>query len=646
MASSCGQKRKREPGKRCVVMFCDKTNADGTMKHVIASTHDEGTADDLGADSTLSSDPGEQSAPESAMPILVNKATQKSLRIQKPERRNKGAIQAAVDRSFGQLSKVLDDKLKLFATRFAKESSSAIKKVVNKSKQENFTCKRKGNQQQFEHCQQVLEKFDDALESLGSRSFNNLKRSLEEGSQLVAKRIKAIKLADKSEYGWLTVNEYLSDELASDTDDEKRIYRSEKRAEKKAKDKQRLKLKTRRPTNQTTPDRLSALAASSIQQPDLKSSGLVCNEEKFHWNPMQVGEWLGFIINTVAMQFQVPAKKLSKLKGLLDVAILDGYLSIRQLAKIAGSVISLTLAVGPICRLFTRQMYFTIESRSGGWDQVISLYPALVEELRFWLGNLDNFNGYAIRPPPLASTVIFTDASDVAFGGFSASLDDTAVRGMWTSEDATQSSTYRELKAIYYVLLSYAVQLKSRRVVVKTDNQELFGARSGIFQDPSLDALAPELVQLQLSSKADATISKYASSWCKWRTWANSKIDVPVLPAQPVHVALYLTELFQSAMDKGIGASVLEAATYAIRWRHQMAGFQQCPTDHSVVKSCLEGAKRRLGRPVQPKEPLSLDLVVKICDKYVGSSVLSDIRFLGALLIGYGGFLRVDEIQA
>ncbi|KAK3722578.1 hypothetical protein QZH41_019335 [Actinostola sp. cb2023] len=96
MASSCGQKRKREPGKRCVVMFCDKTNADGTMKHVIASTHDKGTADDLGADSTLSSDPGEQSAPESAMPILVNKATQKSLRIQKRERRSKD-IQVSTD---------------------------------------------------------------------------------------------------------------------------------------------------------------------------------------------------------------------------------------------------------------------------------------------------------------------------------------------------------------------------------------------------------------------------------------------------------------------------------------------------------------------------------------------------------------------
>ena len=47
------------------------------------------------------------------------------------------------------------------------------------------------------------------------------------------KRIKTIKLAGKSDYGWAAVSEYLSDELASDTEDEKRINRSEKQAEKK-----------------------------------------------------------------------------------------------------------------------------------------------------------------------------------------------------------------------------------------------------------------------------------------------------------------------------------------------------------------------------------------------------------------------------
>lgn len=98
---------------------------------------------------------------------------------------------------------------------------------------------------------------------------------------------------------------------------------------------------------------------------------------------MQMGEWLGFIINTISMQFQVPDKKLSKLKSLLATVIEDGRTTYRHLAKIAGSIISLTLAVRPICRLLTRQMYFNIESRCVGWDQTLVLSPALLEELRF-----------------------------------------------------------------------------------------------------------------------------------------------------------------------------------------------------------------------------------------------------------------------
>lgn len=61
---------------------------------------------------------------------------------------------------------------------------------------------------------------------LKAGSLAKVKRSLEDGSELVVRRIKAIKLADKDELGWLTVTEYLSDDLASDTDDENWMYRS------------------------------------------------------------------------------------------------------------------------------------------------------------------------------------------------------------------------------------------------------------------------------------------------------------------------------------------------------------------------------------------------------------------------------------
>jgi len=53
------------------------------------------------------------------------------------------------------------------------------------------------------------------------------------------------------------------------------------------------------------PERTSAFAAASIQRKDLVSSGLLVNEEKSHWVPIQVGEWLGFVINTIAMTFRI-----------------------------------------------------------------------------------------------------------------------------------------------------------------------------------------------------------------------------------------------------------------------------------------------------------------------------------------------------
>ena len=131
------------------------------------------------------------------------------------------------------------------------------------------------------------------------------------------------------------------------------------------------------------PEKVSAAAASIIQRRELSASGLLCNEEKSHWAPMQVGEWLGFVINIIAMKFFLPDKKPSKLKGLLDVAISDGLCTYRFLAKTAGSVISSALAVGPIARLFTRQIYFTIEARSS-WDSFVFFSPALLEEIKFW----------------------------------------------------------------------------------------------------------------------------------------------------------------------------------------------------------------------------------------------------------------------
>ena len=62
---------------------------------------------------------------------------------------------------------------------------------------------------------------------------------------MIAQRQKLIKMADASELGWLVVNEYVTNPLASDSEDEKRIYKAEARATRKYKAEKSNK-KTRR----------------------------------------------------------------------------------------------------------------------------------------------------------------------------------------------------------------------------------------------------------------------------------------------------------------------------------------------------------------------------------------------------------------
>ena len=89
---------------------------------------------------------------------------------------------------------------------------------------------------------------------------------------------------------------------------------------------------------------------------------------------------------------------------------------------------------------------------------------------------------------------------------------------------------------------------------------------------------------------------EYSNGWQKWKTWAQSELGVPVLPAAPLQVALYLTKPVHRAVLEGHSPSVIESASYSIRWGHRLAGMDS-PTIHPLVKGVVEGARRKLARP-------------------------------------------------
>ena len=74
---------------------------------------------------------------------------------------------------------------------------------------------------------------DDSAEPELSTNLDKAKRALKEGKELVGRRQKLLKIADRSEAGWKVAEEYMKDPVADDSDDEKRIRDAERTVERK-----------------------------------------------------------------------------------------------------------------------------------------------------------------------------------------------------------------------------------------------------------------------------------------------------------------------------------------------------------------------------------------------------------------------------
>jgi hypothetical protein len=62
------------------------------------------------------------------------------------------------------------------------------------------------------------------------------RKLIKEGQHLIKKRQKLIKLSDRTKDGWKVAQEYESDDLASDSEDEKRILKAMSAVERKRKE--------------------------------------------------------------------------------------------------------------------------------------------------------------------------------------------------------------------------------------------------------------------------------------------------------------------------------------------------------------------------------------------------------------------------
>ncbi|KAJ8307387.1 hypothetical protein KUTeg_015471 [Tegillarca granosa] len=169
---------------------------------------------------------------------------------------------------------------------------------------------------------------------------------------------------------------------------------------------------------------------------------------------------------------------------------------------------------------------------------------------------------------------VFTDASDTGFGAH-------LTLG---SEEEPGTSSHFELVGTWCA--------SERLKLDKHVSQKVLD--SGVDRSSSL---YPQMCKLLLASKSDHTNESYFYAFKRWELFI-SKHGFCSLPAQPIHVALYLTHL----LDQGSTANVINNVVYGIKWAHELNGLSD-PTKNSYVPSLVEASKRITGTKRSRKDP-------------------------------------------
>ena len=184
--------------------------------------------------------------------------------------------------------------------------------------------------------------------------------------------------------------------------------------------------------------------------------------------PDQRIEFLGFILDSVKMEVAVGDVKAKEVVGRIKDFLEAESVTIRDLAKIVGTLVALNAGVwiGPVFwRRLEIEKAMWLKIHKGDFDQCILISNIVREDLNWWIVNIQEYPSRVVKENP--SAVLTTDAS---LEGWGAVLNEIVTGGDWSSEEKSCHINELELKAVLFGLKSLCGDLKSITIQVRTDN--------------------------------------------------------------------------------------------------------------------------------------------------------------------------------
>ena len=199
---------------------------------------------------------------------------------------------------------------------------------------------------------------------------------------------------------------------------------------------------------------------SSIQiKSDLIDAGWVPHSSKSQWFPVQRIGWIGFIFDFVLGMIFISDEKIVRIISKAEIIKKNNFVNARFLAGWVGLVNSIYPAVGDIVYLQTKcTQYYISVATVCSWNVDVEINQDIVRELQFWIDNAAILNGVQFYYNPGASSILMSDASGT---GAAVILEDRLMNierishCEWDEFQCLQSSTYREMYAIWFGLCQF-----------------------------------------------------------------------------------------------------------------------------------------------------------------------------------------------
>ena len=209
---------------------------------------------------------------------------------------------------------------------------------------------------------------------------------------------------------------------------------------------------------------------------DLISSGFVPKVEKSMLLPCQQVVYLGYFIDIQNGIVKIPQERLEKAKNVISEIEMSvhnlGEVHVRTVASFVGQIISMAYVLGNIVYIMTKSLSIDI-LKANSWNCNITLTGCSLDQIQFWKENIEDVNVKSLRSDLSCNTFVYSDASGSGYGGYIVENPSGIAHGMWSDDEKTQSSTWRELAAVDRVLVSLKTFLKGKCIKWFTDNKKV-----------------------------------------------------------------------------------------------------------------------------------------------------------------------------